>query len=165
VAPTSGVLHSGSLGPPPRRKFALMFLPGGTVMSPFSRILLALVSAAAFNQLSSAQLCHIAHVVGAPFSATVTNTHSKARQPGASTSHIARASNGSIYCATYDSAGKLSGVEFDDVPSNHRIALFVPRLANDHNHTYSLLTPTESFSTPTIEDVRERLRRNQQRYA
>jgi hypothetical protein len=134
-------------------------------MSRLSRILLTLAAVAAFRQSSSAQRCHIVNVVGAPFTADVTNTYSKAGKTRVTTTHVARASNGSVYCAGYDSEGKLTGVEFDDVPGNRRTVLFVPRFPTDHNHTYSLLTPEDGFSTPSIEDVRQKLRRNQQRYA
>lgn len=134
-------------------------------MSPLSRIVLALAAVAAFSQSSSAQRCHIANVVGAPFTATMTNTYSKVPNAYVATSHIARKSNGSVYCATYDGAGKLLSVEFDDVPANRRTVLYVPRFPNDHNHTYSLLTPEDGFSTPSIEDMREKLRRKQQIYA
>lgn len=77
---------------------------------------------------------------------------------------IARASDGSVYYGAYGSDGRLFSVEIENVPNNRRIFYFVSR-PNDYNHTYTQSTPTHGFSKVSIDQVRERLRRNQQHWA
>jgi hypothetical protein len=127
---------------------------------PLSKILLPLAVAAVFGQFSSAQLCHqISHVTGAPLTAEVETSHAEGAAPSLA-EKIARNSNGSTYCATYDRDGKLLRVEIEDVPNNRALSFSVFRPPNDHDHTYRESTPEHGFLTRSLEEERQSLRKS-----
>jgi hypothetical protein len=132
------------------------------MVSSLSRILLLPAITAAFSQPSASQICHQApHVVGAPFTAKSETTYKDGGSPS-STEQIARDSNGSLYCATYNRDGNLVRVEIEDVPNNRQISFNAPLNSNDHNRTYRQSTPERGFSTESLEEERLALRKRYQ---
>jgi hypothetical protein len=99
-------------------------------------------------------------IVGAPFTATQTNYPAGESRP--SIAQMARASDGSVYLGIYSHDNKLARVEIQDVPNHRRISFLVPP-PNTYNHTYSQ-QPLD-HTVQSIEEVRERLRRNEQHWA
>jgi len=101
---------------------------------------------------------HIENVVGAPFTATTSYTSHSRGKTQKVTDHIARASDGSTYYGSYDPDGRLRRVEINDLPNNRKIAFF----ANTLDHSYTVAKPPDGkFTTRSIEELREQLRRMQ----
>jgi hypothetical protein len=120
------------------------------MMIRFCRLFLALILCGAFKEPALAQLT--AHVLGAPFTATVTSN--VVGQAPIKTMRIARASNGSTYRRPYERDGKYSQVFIEDVPNHRRIEYRIgPQEFRDH--TYQLTA--ENFITQSVEDYRARL--------
>jgi hypothetical protein len=119
----------------------------------FCRIFLALILWGAFKGPALAQMT--AHVLDAPFTATVTSNG--VGQTPVKMMRIARASNGSTYRGPYERDGRYSMVFIEDVPNHRRIEYQVgPQ--EFRNHTYRLTT--DNFFTESLEEHRARLRRN-----
>jgi hypothetical protein len=130
----------------------------GVPMRSPSPSVVALVLCTAVTPRTASQIAE--HIVGAPFTATRTLYREGDDRP--SVTQIARASDGSVYCGSYGSDGRLFQVEIEDVPNNRRIFYFPSRL-NDHSYTQS--APTYGFLKLSIEQERDRARTRQRHWA
>jgi hypothetical protein len=101
------------------------------------------------------------HVIGAPFTATVSSTFTKDGKITQSTIQLARASNGSTYRATYLANGEVSSIEIEDIPNNRSISITL--LAKSPlDHVYRLSKPIRGkFMTDSVEAINQQLKRTE----
>jgi hypothetical protein len=102
------------------------------------------------------------HTIGVPFTATWQQSiwdHGKLTSQ-TTLQRVARASDGSTYCATLTPDGTPTKVDIDDLPNNRMITLY------PQNHTYKLSTPqVGKFHTFSLEEVAKILEQLQEENA
>jgi hypothetical protein len=102
------------------------------------------------------------HTSGVPFTATWQQSiwdHGKLTSQ-TTLLRVARASDGSTYCARLTPEGTPYEVDIDDLPNNRMITLYPP------NHTYKLSTPQGGkFHTLSLEEVAKMLEWRQEYFA
>jgi len=124
------------------------------------KFLMAMAAAPILSLTLSTQLgAQIALITGAPFTASILDTHDGKK---AYVSYLARASNGSTYEARMDSDGRTMTVDIQDVPNNRYIGL----RPQPPSYTYNITPPREGkFITQSIDRYREFLQAVQNKEA